>query len=72
MRDSKQAARKPGKGHGGGHGGKPDKPKPKPVPQMAWQNLVAGDRASYLGYVTRAAACEGMLPNKPAKRCSTL
>jgi hypothetical protein len=35
---------------------------------MAWQNLVAGDRASYLGYVTRAAACEGMLPNKPAKQ----
>ncbi len=67
LRGSRQARGK-GKGHGGGGHGKPNKPdKPKPVPQMAWQNLVAGDRASYLGYVTRAAACEGMLPNKPAK-----
>jgi hypothetical protein len=63
LRQDRVAGRaKPGNGDG-----KPDKPKPKPVPQMAWQNLVAGDRASYLGYVTRAAACEGMLPNKPAK-----
>ena len=63
LRQDRVAGRaKPGKGDG-----KPNKPKPKPVPQMAWQNLVAGDRASYLGYVTRAAACEGMLPNKPAK-----
>ena len=63
LRRGKAAAR--GKGGGGNGNGKP---KPKPVPNMAWQNLVAGDRASYLGYVTRAAACEGMLPNRPAKR----
>jgi hypothetical protein len=37
------------------------------TPPMAWMNLVAGDRVSFLGYVTRASACEGMLPDKPAK-----
>jgi hypothetical protein len=58
-----------GKGRGGGKGGGKGhgKPRPKPVPAMAWQNLVAGYRASYLGYVTRAASCEGMLPKGPAR-----
>lgn len=37
------------------------------TPQMAWMNLVAGDRVAFLGFVTRASACEGMLPNRPAK-----
>jgi hypothetical protein len=37
------------------------------TPPMAWMNLVAGDRAAFLGYVTRASACEGMLPDRPAK-----
>lgn len=37
------------------------------TPHMAWMNLVAGDRAAFLGYVTRASACEGMLPDRPAK-----
>jgi hypothetical protein len=62
LRQSRQFRGKPG------GGGKPDKPKPDPVPHMAWQNLVAGDRAEYLGYATRAAACEGMLPNRPARQ----
>jgi hypothetical protein len=39
----------------------------KGTPAMAWMNLVAGDRVMFLGYVTRASACEGMLPNRPAK-----
>ena len=37
------------------------------TPPLAWMNLVAGDRAAFLGYVTRASACEGMLPDRPAK-----
>ena len=37
------------------------------TPPLAWMNLVAGDRVSFLGYVTRASACEGMLPDRPAK-----
>jgi hypothetical protein len=37
------------------------------TPFMAWMNLVAGDRVWFLGYVTRASACEGMLPDRPAK-----
>jgi hypothetical protein len=36
------------------------------TPPLAWQNLVAGDRVMFLGYVTRASACEGMLPDRPA------
>jgi hypothetical protein len=39
----------------------------KPVPAMAWFNLPAGVRAAYLGYVTRASACEGMLPKRRAR-----
>jgi hypothetical protein len=39
----------------------------KPVPPMAWFNLPAGVRAAYLGYVTRASACEGMLPKRRAR-----
>lgn len=58
----KQNPLKQRKGKGKGKGRKP-----KPVPRMAWQNLVSGDRAPYLGYLTRAAACEGLLPRKPAK-----
>lgn len=37
------------------------------TPPLAWQNLVAGDRTSFLGFVTRASACEAMLPDRPAK-----
>ncbi len=37
------------------------------TPILAWQNLVAGDRAAFLGFVTRASACEGMLPARPAE-----
>ncbi len=36
-------------------------------PAMAWFNLVAGIRAPLLGYVTRAAACENMLPKHAAR-----
>ena len=37
------------------------------TPPLAWMNLVAGDRVAFLGFVTRASACEGMLPDRPAK-----
>lgn len=33
----------------------------KGVDERAWGNKTAGDRAGYLGYLTRALACEGML-----------
>ena len=36
-------------------------------PAMAWFNLAAGIRAPLLGYVTRAAACEDMLPKHAAR-----
>jgi Heparinase II/III-like protein/Heparinase II/III N-terminus len=39
----------------------------KRVPAMAWFNLPSGVRAPYLGYITRASACEGMLPKPAAK-----
>ncbi len=39
----------------------------RPVPAMAWFNLVAGIRTPYLGYIARAAACEGMLPKRRAR-----
>lgn len=34
----------------------------------AWDDKSAGDRAGYLGYVTRAAACEGLLTEEQAGR----
>ena len=37
------------------------------VPGMAWFNLPSGIRAAYLGYITRASACEGMLPKHAAR-----
>lgn len=39
----------------------------KGVPAMAWFNLPSGVRAPYLGYITRASACEGMLPKRAAR-----
>lgn len=39
----------------------------RPVPAMAWFNLPTGVRAAYLGYITRASACEGMLPKRAAR-----
>jgi len=44
-----------------------NRPRAKRVPQMAWFNLVAGIRAGLLGYITRASACEGMLPKAAAR-----
>jgi hypothetical protein len=41
--------------------------KRKGVPAMAWFNLTSGIRAAYLGYITRASACEGMLPKRRAR-----
>lgn len=36
------------------------------TPPMAWNDKGAGDRAELLGYITRAAACEGMLSDPQA------
>jgi hypothetical protein len=38
------------------------------IDPIAWRNKVAGDRAPYVGYVARSAACEGMLTRPQAKR----
>lgn len=38
---------------------------------MAWFNLPAGIRAAYLGYITRATACEKMLPKHAARTLLT-
>jgi hypothetical protein len=37
------------------------------TPFESWTNKVVGDRAPYLAYITRAAACEGMLDREQAR-----
>ncbi len=37
------------------------------VDERAWGNKTAGDRVGYLGYLTRALACEGMLRGSQAR-----
>lgn len=39
-------------------------PRNRPPADKSWENKIVGDRAPYLAYVTRAAACQGMLSQK--------
>ena len=44
-----------------------NRPGARRLPAMAWFNLPSGIRSPYLGYITRASACEGMLPKRAAR-----
>ena len=41
-------------------------PRHHPPTDKSWENKIIGDRAPYIAYIARAAACEGMLGQKQA------